>query len=226
MKKTILITLILISLISCKKEKQEEKEIFYQAPNGKIFTSEKYEEVKLKLSERGEVNEEILSTIERNDSIIKLFKTTVKEVNPFAEMENFIGKKLPFENLKDINGNPFNMESLNGKPTLVNLWFVNCPPCIEEMPYLNELKAHYGDRVNFVAVTFDKKKKVDDFLSNRTFDFTHIIDAQVAMDNLKNKSYPLNIYLDKNGIIKSYEGFLTKDLDNGMNKELENLLSL
>ena len=44
------------------------------------------------------------------------------------------------------------------------------------------------------------------------------------MDKLNNKSYPLNIYLDKDGIIQSYQGFLSKDLDSGMNKELEKLL--
>ena len=222
MKKNILIILSIISLFSCKTEKQ--KETYFQAPNGKIFTSGKYEEIKIKLSERGEINEEILSTIERNDSIIKLFKTTVKEVNPYAELENFIGKKLPFENLIEINGDEFNLESLNGKPTLVNLWFVNCPPCIEEMPYLNKLKENYGDKVNFLAITFNKKKKVDDFLLKRTFNFTHIIDARVEMDKLNNNSYPLNIYLDKDGIIQSYQGFLSKDLDSGMNKELEKLL--
>jgi thiol-disulfide isomerase/thioredoxin len=222
MKKTILITLSLISLFSCKTEK--EKEIYYQAPTGKIFTSTEYEQVKVKMSERGEIQEEILTTIQINDSIIKLFKTTVKEVNPYAEMDNFIGKKLPFENLIDINGNEFNIESLNGKPTLVNLWFVNCPPCIEEMPQLNELKKHYGEKVNFLAVTFNKKTKVNEFLLNKDFDFTHIVDAQIEMDKLNNKSYPLNIYLDKNGIIQSYQGFLSKDMDIGKNKELEKLL--
>jgi thiol-disulfide isomerase/thioredoxin len=222
MKKTILITLSMISLLSCKAEKQ--KEIFYQAPNGKMFTSTEYEEVKVKMSERGEIQEEILSTTERNDSIIKLFKTTVKDVNPYAEMDKFIEKKLPFKNLIDINGNEFDIESLNGKPTLVNLWFVNCPPCIEEMPQLNDLKKHYGERVNFLAVTFDNQKKVDDFLLKKTFDFTHIVDAQIEMDKLNTKSYPLNIYLDKDGIIQSYQGFLSKDLDGKKNKELENLL--
>lgn len=222
MKKIILIILSIISLFSCKTEK--EKETFYQAPNGKIFTSTEYEDVKVKMSARGEIQEEILSTTERNDSIIKFFKTTVKEINPYAAMDNFIGKKLPFENLTDINGNKFSIKSLIGKPTLVNLWFVNCLPCIEEMPQLNDLKKHYGEKVNFLAVTFNDKKKVEEFLIKKTFDFTHIVDAQIEMDKLNNQSYPLNIYLDKEGIIQSYQGFLSKDLDGGKNKELEKLL--
>ncbi|SHG40394.1 Thiol-disulfide isomerase or thioredoxin [Flavobacterium micromati] len=222
MKKTFLIILSTAFLFSCKGEKT--KETFYQASNGKIFTSTEYEDIKVKMSKRGEIQEEILSTTVRNDSVIKLFKTTVKEVNPYAEMNNFIGKKLPFENLIDINGNEFKIESLKGKPTLINLWFVNCPPCIEEMPQLNKLKKHYGESVNFLAVTFNNKKKVDDFLLKKTFSFTHIVDAQIEIDKLNNKSYPLNIYLDKDGIIQSYEGFLSKDLAGGKNKELENLL--
>lgn len=222
MKKTILIIISLTLLFSCKNK--SEKEIFYQAPNNKIFTATEYEEIKVKMSERGEIQENILSTIERNDSIIKFFETKVKEENPYGEIDKFIGKKLPFENLIDINGNEFNLESLYGKPTLVNLWFVNCPPCIEEMPQLNTLKNYYGEKVNFLAVTFNEKEKVQEFLLKKRFDFTHIVDAKTEIDKLNNKAYPLNIYLDKNGIIQSYQGFLSKDLENEKNKELEKLL--
>ncbi len=40
---------------------------------------------------------------------------------------------------------------------------------------------------------------------------------------INNKSYPLNIYLDKDGIIKSYGGFVSSD-NNGINKDIEKLL--
>ena len=39
-----------MSLFFYKTEKK--KDIYYQAPNGKVFTPEKYEEVKIKPSER------------------------------------------------------------------------------------------------------------------------------------------------------------------------------
>jgi thiol-disulfide isomerase/thioredoxin len=206
-------------MLSC----MQEKEVYYQAPNGKIFTTTNYEDIKLKMSERGEIQEVILSTIKRNDSIIKLFNTTVQEVNIYAEMDKFLGKKLPFENLIDLNGNKINLKSLEGKPTMINLWFVHCPPCIEEIPELNRIKVNYGDKVNFLAITFNDKEQVEKFLLKNAFRFTHIIDAQSEINKINNKSYPLNIYLDKDGIIKSYGGFVSSD-NNGINKDIEKLL--
>jgi thiol-disulfide isomerase/thioredoxin len=107
---------------------------------------------------------------------------------------------------------------------MVNLWFVNCKPCIEEIPELNRIKKNYGDRVNFLAVTFNSKEVINKFLSKNQFDFNHIIDAQSEIDKLNNNSYPLNLYLDKNGIITSYESMINNDKKNGVNKELEKLL--
>jgi thiol-disulfide isomerase/thioredoxin len=220
MKKLSLIITSTLLVISCNNK----KETYYQAPNGKVFTAQEYQEAKLKMSERGEIKEVILSSIERNDSIIKLFNTTVKEENSYAEIDKFIGEKLPFESLIDLAGNKINLNSLNGKPTMVNLWFVNCKPCIEEIPELNRIKKNYGDRVNFLAVTFNSKEVVNKFLSKNQFDFNHIIDAQSEIDKLNNNSYPLNLYLDKNGIITSYESMINNDKKNGVNKELEKLL--
>lgn len=220
MKKLSLIITSTLLVFSCNNK----KETYYQAPNGKVFTAQEYQEAKLKMSERGEIKEVILSSIERNDSIINLFNTTVKEENPYAEIDKFIGKKLPFESLIDITGNKVNLNLLNGKPTMVNLWFVNCKPCIEEIPELNRIKKNYGDRVNFLAVTFNSKEEVNKFLSKNQFDFNHIIDAQSEIDKLNNNSYPLNLYLDKDGIITSYESMINNDKKNGVNKELEKLL--
>lgn len=220
MKKLSLIITSTLLVFSCNNK----KETYYQAPNGKVFTAQEYQEAKLKMSERGEIKEVILSSIERNDSIINLFNTTVKEENPYAEIDKFIGKKLPFESLIDITENKVNLNLLNGKPTMVNLWFVNCKPCIEEIPELNRIKKNYGDRVNFLAVTFNSKEEVNKFLSKNQFDFNHIIDAQSEIDKLNNNSYPLNLYLDKDGIITSYESMINNDKKNGVNKELEKLL--
>lgn len=222
MRRILLLILLFTLLISCKSEKN--KNVYYEAPNGKIFTSEKYEEIKLKMSERGEVDEVILSTIERNDSIIKLFKTTVKAHNPYAEIEKIIGKRLPFENLRQINGDKLDLASLKGKPTLVNLWFINCPPCIEEIPHLNRIKKKYRDRVNFLAITFDRKEDVLNFLKKQPFDFIQITNAKNEIDKLNNNSYPLNIYLDKNGVVTSFEGFISMEETDGTKKELEKLL--
>ncbi|MFD2915478.1 TlpA family protein disulfide reductase [Psychroserpens luteus] len=224
MKKTTILILMCLMIFSCKEK--TKKETYFQAQNGKIFTLKEYEDIKIKMSERGELQEDILSVVERNDSIIKIFKTTVKEtVNPFSNMEPFIGEKLPFSELTSIDGEKVNLSTLNGKPTLINLWFINCPPCIEEMPNLNKLKEKYAENVNFVAITFESKEKVVDFLVKKSFNYTHFVSAKNEIDKLNNQAYPLNIYLDKNGIITSFTGMIATDNSNEMiDMELEKLL--
>ncbi len=48
----------------------------------------------------------------------------------------------------DLNGKEWNLEKLQGKIAVINFWFINCAPCKEEMPALNELKAKYADQEN------------------------------------------------------------------------------
>ncbi|MFY0483882.1 TlpA family protein disulfide reductase [Flavobacterium sp. PLA-1-15] len=95
---------------------------------------------------------------------------------------------------------------LDGKPTFINFWFTRCPPCIEELPLLNKLKAKYGDKVNFISITFDDKKKVDDFLKKHKFDYMHITDSEKQIDALNISGFPTNMILDKDGVIRTLNG--------------------
>src|SRR5690554_7043415 len=40
--------------------------------------------------------------------------------------------------LTDIQGNQLTLSDYKGKPVVVNLWATWCPPCIREMPVLDE----------------------------------------------------------------------------------------
>ncbi len=68
-----------------------------------------------------------------------------------APSENF------FANLKltYLDGTPFDASVFQGKPTLLNFWATWCPPCIGEMPHLNELAEEYKDKINIVGVQVD-----------------------------------------------------------------------
>lgn len=80
-----------------------------------------------------------------------------QSIDPF--LSKLLDKKFPVKNLKDENNLDFKIESLNGKPTFINIWFTTCGPCIEELPHLTELQNKLSSDVNFVAITFDSKRK-------------------------------------------------------------------
>ncbi|WP_462332324.1 TlpA family protein disulfide reductase [Schwartzia sp. (in: firmicutes)] len=46
-------------------------------------------------------------------------------------------------------------ELSQSKPLFLNFWASWCPPCVGEMPSINEVYQMYGDRVNFAAVSVD-----------------------------------------------------------------------
>ncbi|MCF6279674.1 MAG: TlpA family protein disulfide reductase [Flavobacteriaceae bacterium] len=199
--------LLLLVILICGCKKETEKITYYKLPNGKIFTTEEYNDVKKDISKRGKITETIISTTEKKDSIIKFVKTTfTPNIDPHAKAKTYIGKKLPFKSLTDLNGKNFNLKSLNGKPSLINFWFTTCIPCIDEMPILNSIKDHYGDSVNFISITFETDEKVKKFLKKYEFNFTHFPNSKKEIDVFGNKSYPLNVFLDKNGIVKFLQG--------------------
>ena len=42
------------------------------------------------------------------------------------------------------DGMPATLASFRGKAVILDFWATYCPPCIEEIPHLNELQAKYG----------------------------------------------------------------------------------
>ncbi len=122
--------------------------------------------------------------------------------NPFAKYNKFLNTKFPSYELQGLDGQKRDLSIAAGKPVVINFWFTRCPPCVEEMPALNELKAKYGDKVDFVAVTFDDRQKVNSFLTKHPFTFDHYTDSKKLIDKLDIDTFPVSFFLDKSGTIK------------------------
>ena len=131
--------------------------------------------------------------------------------------EMYLNKEFQFSGLRTLDNQRIDINNLKGKPSLINFWFTSCKPCIEEMPILNRLKDRFLDSVNFIAITFEPKGKVTKFFEKHKFDFTQIIDAKIFTDKLGMKAYPVNIFLDKNGIATNIEIGMPYILDQNKN---------
>lgn len=149
----------------------------------------------------------------RGDSVIYDFSvhvidsTTVdKFIKDRERKARIIGNALPEFSLKDVHGNTVKLEDFKGKPIVINLWFTACPPCIAEMPELNRIKAlpEYEDVV-FLAITFEGKDKVKKFLTKKPFDFIHLVNARAYCEYFT-YAYPVNIFVDSNGIVTDLQG--------------------
>ncbi|MEN9449007.1 TlpA disulfide reductase family protein [Sediminibacterium sp.] len=59
--------------------------------------------------------------------------------------------------LFDSTGVKFKFNALlRGKPILIDCWASWCGPCITEMPYSKVLEKKYGDKIDFIYLSFDK----------------------------------------------------------------------
>ncbi len=153
----------------------------------------------------------IENTETKKDSIISKISFAISDkkkdnlINS-GPLSEFKDKEFPKFYLKTLADKNFNSEKLIGKPTMINFWFTRCAPCIDEIPVLNKIKEKYKDDFNFIAITYEKKEDVEKFLEKHPFDFEHLINAKDFTDQLGIQAYPLNLFLDKNGILKYVKG--------------------
>ncbi|RZK50337.1 MAG: TlpA family protein disulfide reductase, partial [Pedobacter sp.] len=90
----------------------------------------------------------------------------------FKDGEKFSGYKLT-----DIEGNKYDIKDVKGKIVVLNFWFINCPPCKQEIPELNKLQAKFKDSANvlFLGIALDEKYDLKEFLKTTPFNY-NIVD--------------------------------------------------
>ncbi|MEO9870548.1 TlpA family protein disulfide reductase [Ekhidna sp.] len=216
MNKSIVLLMLVLSINS--QGQSEKKSYFKDAKSGLILNEVEYQKAKEKKSEELKkykdliLKETFIDSVVTSDSIINTFKLGYKiDLQAKIDREEksakkWIGQQFTFSDLNTVAGEKIKSEMLNGKPTLINIWYVACKPCIEEMPILNNIASTYSEKVNFISISYDSKESVAKFLQKRDFNFSHhIVNAKSLIDELGIQSYPKNILLDKNGVITQIE---------------------
>lgn len=78
----------------------------------------------------------------------------------------------PELNLTDTRGETHRLEDYRGKVVLVNFWASWCPPCIKEMPGLQQLQAKLTDRPFSILAVNVGEKRYEVWKFTRLVDFT------------------------------------------------------
>lgn len=119
-------------------------------------------------------------------------------------------QETPDLKFKDENGKTISLKSLKGKVVFINLWATWCPPCIHEMPSINELRKIFRDNndVVFLMVDVDGKiEKSKEWMKSKKFDLpVYVPDGEIPRE-LFSGSIPTTIIVDKqNNIIARQVG--------------------
>ena len=103
--------------------------------------------------------------------------------------------------LIDVYGNDFKFEQAKGEVVLVNFWATWCPPCVAEMPSLQNLYNDYGDKVTFMFVAQDKTEKVSAFMNKKGYNLPVYYSKTEAPNVLTSKTIPTTYVINKEGKI-------------------------
>jgi thiol-disulfide isomerase/thioredoxin len=107
--------------------------------------------------------------------------------------------------LKDVFSGDIGLKDYQGKVTLVNFWATWCPPCVEEIPSLNQLAEHFGAE-DFAIVSIDfreSEQQIREFAERVPVAFPVLLDSD-GKTSLAWKvfSFPSSFILDRQGRIR------------------------
>jgi len=116
----------------------------------------------------------------------------------------------PAFNVTSIDGKTLDSDKLKGKVVVLNLWFINCPNCVEEIKLLNKVVDEYKDKdVVFIGLATNDKAKLESFLKKNPFKYNVVPKAMQTILSFgepdKNGKidipFPMHIVIDRNGAI-------------------------
>jgi thiol-disulfide isomerase/thioredoxin len=216
MRTKLLFTFIYIILFGCAN-KRAVPDFYKNLYTGEILSKTGFEKFQDSIYHLPSLKGDIFTRVHfyellsSDDSIIQPFKYDLRIDDEYvvrAISYQKIGTEIIQQQFVADDGDTVQIGGRQAKPTLINLWFVGCRGCVEELPSLNKLQAKYGDKVNFIAITFDEKNKVAKFLEKHAFNFEHVTSAGAFIKKIETYPYPENIFINRAGYIVNIEGGL------------------
>ena len=125
-------------------------------------------------------------------------------------------------NWTTFDGSVQKLKDFPGKVVILDFWATYCPPCIEEIPHLKELKARYGDDLALIGLHVggeEDRPKVPEFAEKLKIDYPLATpeDALTSFIFGQESAIPQTAIFDRDGkLVKKIVGFnpeIKKELD-------------
>ena len=199
----LILLVIVIIFIGFKDEKPDTTPILIEDTTEVITTKDSVEQ-KDKRFKIGKKQDELLDTLPTTElstpEIFTLVNTKVESHNVTVS-----GQKVIFQNMAQ----PI---------VIINLFATWCPPCIGEIPYLNDLQKKYQKELFVVGIlthdsivqtdleTFIAKNQINYFISNGTHNDAFANLLATTLDLPKNFPIPLTVMYVEGKYFTHYEG--------------------
>ncbi len=103
--------------------------------------------------------------------------------------------------LKTIDGEEVRFSDFQEKVVFINLWATWCPPCIAEMPDMQRLYNDYSDKIDFLFISNEDSKPVNQFLNKKGYTFPVYTPLSSYPANFEANSLPTTFIISKKGEI-------------------------
>lgn len=157
-------------------------------------------------------------SFEKPQSMRQPIKSDVQYAKPLA-----VGDIVPGWNVHLITGDPISFEYLKGRKTVFYVSMINCAPCQEAVPFMQELIEKYSDNPDVDVVVFypyDPKTNLDKYIRTKGINYPIVYNSieseteRVSIMNNMQMPMPTFLILDENNkIIDRIVGFNMEDKD-------------
>ncbi len=138
--------------------------------------------------------------------------TTVhnKHTNPYKEFyDRSINCKVPDFKVVTLNGDTLELSKLKDKIVILSFWFIECHPCIAEIPDINKLVEMYKSKdVVIISMARDTKEDlIKNFIPKHTLNSIIGTDCHKVAADYCVTGWPATYIINKKGkLVKAFSG--------------------
>lgn len=136
------------------------------------------------------------------------FVNSVGEPSAAADGRAVVDQPAPPITGTTLDGTPFDLASLRGRPVVVNFWGPSCIPCRDEFPqFLRELDAHRDEGLAIVGVlTDDPPEPARQFVAEYHATWPTVVDPDGSIKRTyRVVARPHTWFIDRAGVIKAMQ---------------------
>jgi cytochrome c biogenesis protein CcmG, thiol:disulfide interchange protein DsbE len=127
-----------------------------------------------------------------------------------------VGRRVPALAGTTLDGRPFDLNSLAGKPVLINFWGPSCVPCRDEFPLMEaKLAQHAADGLSIVGVvTDDPAEPARAFVAQYGATWPNVTDPDKTLKSAyRVVGRPQTYFVDRTGVLRSIQIGEMQDAD-------------
>jgi thiol-disulfide isomerase/thioredoxin len=104
-----------------------------------------------------------------------------------------------------LEGETLSLSDFEGMPLLVNFWATWCPPCLAEMPLIQDYADQYQDQLVVLAINAGEDEAVvRNFVTQQNLELTFLLDpTNSAARYYRVYGFPTSLFFDDDGVLQS-----------------------